>query len=449
MIRLLRRIKRRRNQLQAGFTLVELLVAMSMSTVVVMVAANLVIESMEWRSKIQELRRKRAEWNLARRFVEAEITSGTRVITDIDALEIPEECGIENDEFTHAIEFPLERPMRVQAESSLQENYKVVPPAIYGVQNIEDGSVINGRALVRCGPRINHDNNYGGFYEAELCADDKDSNCREVILDNLGTRDDCEDGFCVNAEACQSQELERQGLRFYLLLNGLNTQANSPYGQCLGSKTRVAPVYYFPDTRNICAGEGNINKRDLLYVSVDPSLDPDIYGNSGDRILQLPQGAIGGDQQVVMCGANFFDEIQGSDQNDIIEASDVTAEEEDRPVELNGGDGDDRLLGGDNDDIIRGGDGDDVLIGGAGDDTLIGGNGKNIYLIEGNDTIEGSEGVDIIYIKRRKEDVSFGNCSQTSCSASDANSYEGDDPFEINITGGDILIFLDGRKRLN
>ena len=445
----LRGLKKQRVKQQLGLTLVELLISLSVSTVVVMVAANLVIQTMQARSSAEELRRKRAEWNLARRFVEAEITSGTRVITDIDALEIPEECGIENDEFTHAIEFPLERPMRVQAESSLQENYKVVPPAIYGVQNIEDGSVINGRALVRCGPRINHDNNYGGFYEAELCADDKDSNCREVILDNLGTRDDCEDGFCVNAEACQSQELERQGLRFYLLLNGLNTQANSPYGQCLGSKTRVAPVYYFPDTRNICAGEGNINKRDLLYVSVDPSLDPDIYGNSGDRILQLPQGAIGGDQQVVMCGANFFDEIQGSDQNDIIEASDVTAEEEDRPVELNGGDGDDRLLGGDNDDIIRGGDGDDVLIGGAGDDTLIGGNGKNIYLIEGNDTIEGSEGVDIIYIKRRKEDVSFGNCSQTSCSASDANSYEGDDPFEINITGGDILIFLDGRKRLN
>ena len=155
-----------------------------MSTVVVMVAANLVIESMEWRSKIGELRRKRTEWNLARRFVEAEITSGTRVITDVDALEIPEECGIENDEFTHAIEFPLERPIRVQAETSPQENFKVVPPAIYGVQNIEDGSVINGRALVRCGPRINHDNNYGGFYESELCADGKDSNCREVILDN-------------------------------------------------------------------------------------------------------------------------------------------------------------------------------------------------------------------------------------------------------------------------
>ena len=211
----------------------------------------------------------------------------------------------------------------------------------------------------------------------------------------------------------------------------------------------MAPVYYFPDTRNICAGEGNINKRDLLYVSVDPSLDPAIYEDSGDRILRLPQGAVGGDQQVVMCGANYFDEIQGSDQNDIIEASDVTAEAEDRPVEIYGGDGDDRLLGGDADDIIEEGNGDDVLIGGAGDDTLIGGNGKNIYLVEGDDTIEGSEGVDIIYIKRPKENVSFDNCSQTSCSVSDTRSYEGDDPFEINITEGDILIFLDGRKKLD
>ena len=432
----------------AGLTLVELLIAMSMSTVVVLAAANLVTESMEWRSRVEELRRKRAEWNLARRFVEAEVTSATRVITDVAAIEIPAECGIEDDEFTHAIVFPLERPMRVQTDSSLRENYQILPTAIYGVQTIDDGSVINGKALVRCGPRINHDNSYGGFYEAELCADGQDSNCREVILDNLGSNDDCEDGFCVNATACDSSGLDRQGLRFYLLANGLSTNSSSPYGQCLGTKSRVAPVYYFPDTRNVCAGEGNINKRDLLYVSVDRSLDPGSYGSAGNRTLQLPQGAIEGDQQVVMCGANFFDVIEGSDQNDIIEASDVTIAENDRAVELYGGDGDDRLLGGDGDDTIEGGAGDDVLIGGAGDDTLIGGSGKNTYLIQGDDTVEGGDGVDIIYIKRPMANVNLGSCSQANCAVSDDNSYDGDDPFDANITDGDMLVFLDGSKRL-
>ena len=110
MNRLLRRrqLKQRRAQRNAGLTLVELLIAMGVSTVVVMVAANLVIQSMQSRASAEELRRKRAEWNLARRFVEAEVTSATRVITDVSAIEIPEECGIEADEFTHAIVFPLE-----------------------------------------------------------------------------------------------------------------------------------------------------------------------------------------------------------------------------------------------------------------------------------------------------------------------------------------------------
>ena len=251
MNRLLRRLKQRRAQQHAGLTLVELLIAMGVSTVVVMVAANLVIQSMQSRASAEELRRKRAEWNLARRFVEAEVTSATRVITDVAAIEIPEECGIEDDEFTHAIVFPLERPMRVQADTSLRENYQVLPTAIYGVQTIDDGSVINGKALVRCGPRINHDNSYGGFYEAELCSDGQDSNCREVILDNLGSNDDCEDGFCVNAIGCESNGLDGQGLRFYLLANGLSSNSTNPYGQCLGTKSRVAPVYYFPDARNV------------------------------------------------------------------------------------------------------------------------------------------------------------------------------------------------------
>jgi len=448
MNRLLRGLKNHGAPQQLGLTLVELLIALGMSAVVVMVAVNLVIQTMQARSSAEELRRKRTEWNLARRFIESEVTSATRIITDVDAIEIPEECGIELDEFTHAIVFPLERPMRVRSNASLRENHQILPMAIYGVQSIDDGSVISGKALVRCGPRINHENSYGGFYEAELCANGQASSCREVILDNLGSNDECNDGFCVNATACKSNELDRQGLRFLMLINGLSNNSRSPYGQCIGTKSRVAPVYYFPDTRNVCAGVGNINKRDLLYVSKDPSLDPSRYGPEGRRTLELPQGAIDGDQQVVMCGVNFFDVIEGSNQNDIIEASDVTMAEDDKAVELKGGSGNDRLLGGDANDTIEGGDGDDVLIGGAGDDLLRGGNGKNTYLVEGNDTINGSDGVDIIFIKRPKENVNFNSCSRASCTASDNSSYNGNAPFEANITQGNILIFLDGRKEI-
>ena len=454
MNRLLRGLEKHGAQQQFGLTLVELLIALSVSTVVVTVATNLVIQTMQARSSAEELRRKRAEWNLARRFIEAEVSSATRVITDVAAIEIPEECGIEDDEFTHAIVFPLERPMRVRANTSLRENFQVLPTAIYGVQTIDDGSVINGRALVRCGPRINHDTSYGGFYEAELCADGQDSNCREVILDNLGSNDDCDDGFCVNATACESDGLNRQGLRFYLLANGLSSNSNSPYGQCLGTKSRVAPVYYFPDTRNICSGEGSFSRGNLLYVSRDRSEPISRWLEDGKYVFNLPAGKI--KEEVIICGEHFYDVINGSPKDDIIEFDDVTSSPCDTDInehcapyaEINGNDGDDRLLGGDGNDSLLGGAGDDVLIGGAGDDLLRGGNGKNAYLVEGNDTIIGSDGVDIIYIKRPKENVNFGSCSKASCFVSDNSSYNGDTPFEANINQGDVLIFLDGRKEI-
>ena len=446
MNKLLQRLHKHQDQRQAGFTLVELLIAMSVSSVVVIAATNVVIQSMQWRANAEELRRKRSEWNLARRFVEEEVTSSTRVITDLAAIEIPEECGIENDEFTHAIVFPLERPMRVKADSSLRENFQVLPTAIYGVQNIDDGSVVSGNALVRCGPRINQGSSYGGFYEAELCAAGQDTNCREVILDNLGSDDDCPDGFCVNATGCESSALDRRGLRFYLLANGLSTNSRSPYGQCLGTQSRVAPVHYFPDTRNVCSGAGNVNRRNLLYLSKDPSKDDDFYGTEGDRTLELPQGAIEGDQQVVMCGTNFFDVIKGSDQNDIIAASDMTNTKSDKTVEIDGGGGGDRLSGGDGNDTIKGGAGDDVLIGGKGDDTLIGGSGKNTYLVgEGEDIVEGSDGVDIIFIPKIKSELSgLDSCSKSNCEV----TYSSAPGFTATITKGDVLIFLDGRKRL-
>ena len=47
-----------------------------------------------------------------------------------------------------------------------------------------------------------------------------------------------------------------------------------------------------------------------------------------------------------------------------------------------------------------------------------------------DDTVEGGDGVDIIYIKRPMANVNLGSCSQANCAVSDDNSYDGDDPFE-------------------
>ncbi len=418
-----------------GFTLVELLIGMVIGLIVVGSAGNLVVNTVESRSNAEELRRKRDEWKLATNFIEAEIALAERVVTSSDAINIPSECGISSSEFSHAVVFPLERPMGIS-----DENSKVLPPAIYAIQSIQDGSAIAGRALVRCGPQVNDGEQNRGFYTADICASGKSSSCREVILDNLSSRADCKQGFCIDTPRCTSNGLQGQGLRFLLLANGLSTSTQSPYGQCLGTQSRVAPVYYFPDESSACNGSGNVNRRDLLYVTRDPSVE---YSGSQPK-LNLPQGAIKQDQQVVMCGDDFFHSIEGSSKNDIIEA-----QSSDKNTTLRGGDGNDRLLGGQGNDTLEGGNGDDTLIGGPGADVLKGGNGKNSYLIHGDDDIQGSDGVDVIYIRRPKANVTLTSCNRVSCRVSDQKAFNGDPAFSATITKGDVLIFLDGREVLS
>ena len=418
-----------------GFTLVELLIGMVVGLIVVGSAGNMVVNTVESRSNAAELRRKREEWRLATNFIEAEVALAERVITNSEAINIPSECGISSSEFSHAVLFPLERPMGIS-----DENSQVLPPAIYGIQSIRDGSALNGEALVRCGPQVNDGDQNRGFYTADICPEGKSQSCRQVILDNLSSRSDCKQGFCINTPSCNNNGLQGQGLRFLLLANGLSTSSKSPYGQCLGTQSRIAPVYYFPDESSACNGNGNVNRRDLLYVTRDPSVE---YEGSQPK-LNLPQGAIKPDQQVVMCGDDFFYSIEGSSKNDIIEA-----QSSDKDTTLKGGNGNDRLLGGQGNDTLEGGSGDDILIGGPGADVLKGGGGKNSYLVQGNDDIQGSDGVDLIYIRRPKANVTLTNCSRNSCRASDSDAYNGDPAFSSTITKGDVLIFLDGREVLS
>ena len=420
---------------ESGFTLVELLVGMIIGLIVVSSAGNLIVNTVKSRSNAEELRRKRDEWKLATNFIEAEIALAGQVITNSDEIDIPSECGILSREFSHAVVFPLERPMGID-----DENSQVLAPAIYAIQSIKDGSAIAGQALVRCGPQVNDGEKNRGFYTSEICAKGQSRNCRQVILDNLSSREDCQKGFCISTPNCNSTSLQGQGLRFLLLANGLSTSQKSPYGQCLGTQSRVAPVYYYPDESSACNGSGNVNRRDLLYVTRDPSIE---YSGTQPK-LRLPQGAIKQDQQVVMCGDDFFYKVEGSSQNDIIESQST-----DKNITLEGGDGNDRLLGGQGNDTLEGGQGDDILIGGPGADYLNGGSGKNSYLVHGNDQINGGQGVDIIFIRRPKSQVVINSCSKSTCRITDEDSYNGEPPFQALIKNGDVLIFLDGRKILN
>ena len=148
----------------SGFTLVELLIGMVIGLIVVGSAGNLVIHTVHSRSHAEELRRKRDEWKLATNFIESEIALAEQVVTNPEGINIPNACGIESNEFSHAVVFPLERPMGVN-----DANSQVLPAAIYAIQSIQDGSALAGQALVRCGPQINDGDQNRGFYTAEIC----------------------------------------------------------------------------------------------------------------------------------------------------------------------------------------------------------------------------------------------------------------------------------------
>lgn len=419
-----RREQRRRPTPQAGFTLVELLVAMAIGAVLIAIAGNFVVDIVTAGGNAESLRRKRVEWQRTVAFIEAEVALADQVITASDGINIPKVCGISTNDFSHAVVFPMERPM-----GSDIANTGVVPAAVYGVQTINDGSWQNGYALVRCGPSIRDD----GYYDTALCRTGRTTNCREVLIDGLSDSL----GFQVDRTSASSTSLGGKGLRFKLSLPGLSQSSRSPYGQWVSTQARVAPVFNFPDVSSACTCSSdncNISTSNLLYVTADP-------GVTSSSTLKLPLGGIGSGQQVVMCGKTTINLMEGSSSNDIIEQLTEAG-----ATTIRGMDGNDRLLGGGGNDVLDGGNGDDILIGGLGADSLIGGNGKNSYLIQGNDTITGGDGIDIIYIPRTRSTLTISSgCSKTSCNVTGTTLSTQEPAFQTILNKADMLVFKDGR----
>jgi Ca2+-binding RTX toxin-like protein len=110
---------------------------------------------------------------------------------------------------------------------------------------------------------------------------------------------------------------------------------------------------------------------------------------------------------------------------------------------LDGGAGNDFLFGGDGVDTLTGGADNDLLIGGAGADTMDGGSGYDTYVIEGNDTIEDSDGKGILRDKAgnvitgtilKREDGSYVYLSDPSISVTR------DTDLTLTLTGGNVAI---------
>ncbi|UFH59077.1 Ig-like domain-containing protein [Sulfurovum mangrovi] len=135
-----------------------------------------------------------------------------------------------------------------------------------------------------------------------------------------------------------------------------------------------------------------------------PTLDVTVLG-SFDITATDSEGLTATESVATLANANVLEGLLGNEGNpDIIEG---TSGDDTLNSSTSGG-SDERLYGHEGDDTINGGDGNDLIRGGAGDDTLNGGDGNDI-LIDGNgaDTFSGGEGDDWIVISDTESFVSI------------------------------------------
>ncbi len=231
-----------------------------------------------------------------------------------------------------------------------------------------------------------------------FAAADENGNLRSVVIEYVGVVDVSLEDPVFTASQKLAEEL---GLKF--------TVVSTP-----GTLGLVAPT----STITITAIDGgNIDNQavnELLatvrlqssanLLGLVPSLDVTVLG-SFDITATDSEGLTATQNVTTLANANVLEGLLGDEGNpDIIEGT----SENDTLNSSAEGTSDERLYGHEGDDTINGGDGNDLIRGGAGDDTLNGGDGNDI-LIDGNgaDTFSGGAGDDWIVISDTSSFVSI------------------------------------------
>ena len=127
----------------AGFTLVELLLAGSMSVLVLGLAAAAMISHIRTGARVEALERQRSDWNRTTRFIEAEVALSEAVLTNLVDAAVPAGCGsVAAADFRFAL--------RIRPD---------LPQAIYVVRrSLPPWTPDN--SLLRCGPEIDAEGRY-------------------------------------------------------------------------------------------------------------------------------------------------------------------------------------------------------------------------------------------------------------------------------------------------
>jgi hypothetical protein len=393
---------------EAGFSLVEVLLAASLGGLISVVAADAMISHLRTNERLEATERLRADWSRTSHFIESEVALSERVLTDPTSLAL-DQCGssIPADDFRFALEIRRD-----------------LPPAIYYVQanaSDEAGQWLGESSLWRCGPTISDDGNYSGQITAESYTI---SNAR--LVDGLSSS--CSPDVDPYGLKVVSTAGASKSLSFNLCIKGL---ASKGFSQSTSTYSRISPVFSYPIATSLCSTQS---------LSIEG-----FYKLSGGTVnaetLEVPQGAVPSNQDVLICGYGGGDTINGSSANDVLEGGDAGG------ATISGLAGNDRLRGTMVNDLLNGGDGDDVLVGREGNDVLNGGPGENHFLPGlGSDQIQGGAGLDVVFLEQPRTSVGdLADCTRSGCSITYSESGTS---HSVTMSGVEVLIFRDGRYDL-
>jgi prepilin-type N-terminal cleavage/methylation domain-containing protein len=389
-----------------GFTLVEILISVTLGSLVSIAATNIMLSQLRSGGGLATTQNLRQEWNRTTHFIESEVALSERIITNSGNINL-NQCttAISSEEFRFALDIRRDLPL-----------------AIYYIKanpNSQSLELKGTHSLYRCGPGIDREGNYTNI----ISTTSNSSVTAALLVDGMSAT--CQ----ITSSSIQPANSSGKSLGYELCLQGMS---NNRYTQTINTYSRISPIFSYPSTRALCNTEEQTIEG---FTSLE--------GTTGADNLDADDGALDGTSAVLICGYGGGDTLDGSDFDDVLEAGAITSSPE-PGASLNGYAGSDRLMGATGNDTLNGGDGDDVLISGSGTDILNGGNGDNQYLAgPGTKTITGGTGLDVIYLELNKAEINgLSSCTRSSCSlsgSSNGNSYS------ISASNVEVIMFRNGR----
>ena len=457
-------------------SLVGILVGAIIGAIALTGALNLFSSSTNISSTIESTNRLRNRWNRVTNFINSEVAQSQNIVTDSNS------SLVDLTQCESAI-----NPAEFRVGLSTDAN---VADIIYYVKTNETDSKDwkGNSSLWRCGPSIDQD---GYYLEGSTLS-------QEILIDGMNPSQSCSLTIASPVSGVSA------AIKYELCLMDFN---NEPYKQTISAYTRIHADYppplensacipgleidgynYIdatassdaPGSASIVCGYGSVStmtgseENDILEAGIKNTTDENSSGeddcdgessggggssDGGDfpACLASCEGSSGSpnfcnnpNKAQPCCdipASPCFDSGGSDDSDDSCESDDSGGSGGPSNTILNGGDGNDRLLGGAGNDTLNGENDDDVLIGGGGDDTMNGGPGNDQYLPgSGSNTISDTGGLDTLFLKVNKSDVSdLEDCTKSDC---ELNYSENGISGSIDAEGIDIIIFEDSRHNV-